>query len=297
MRTPVAAAPRRAAKRAAPRAGPQSVGRIVAILEAAAGARAGVPLADLARLARAPKTSLVGLLAGMVAEGCLVRDEAGRYALGPRVHALATRALAGRELPELLRPVLAALSAATGETAVLGALAPDAELAVYLDRVESSSSIRYAVAVGERRDLYCTAMGKALLAHFDPPRLRRYLKQVPRQRYTAATITGAAELAAELERVRRDGIARSDGERVDDASALAAPVVGDAGAVVAAILVAGPTARMRANHARNEAALRAAAAECSRLVGGAVPAAATGAAVPAGTDPGAPARPGRGPAR
>lgn len=279
MRTPAAApfrgavrrAATRVAPRPAPRAGPQSVGRVFAILDAVAGARAGVPLAELARLASSPKTSLVGLLAGLVAERCLVRDEAGRYALGPRVHALATRALAGRELPELLRPVLTALSAATGETAVLGALAPDADLAVYLDRVESSSSIRYAVAVGERRDLYCTAMGKALLAHFDAQRLKRYMKQVPRQRYTATTITGAAELTAELGRVRREGIARSDGERVEDASALAAPVFGDGGAVVAALLVAGPSERMRANAANNERCLRQAAAEASRLIGGAAP--------------------------
>ena len=253
------------------RSGPQSVGRIFTILDTIAGARTGATLSDLARITDSPKTSLVGLLAGLCAEGCLVRDAAGRYSLGPRIHALAMQAMAGRELAELVRPLLAGLVESTGETAVLGALASDADLAIYLDRVESSSSIRYAVTVGERRDLYCTAMGKALLAYFEPARLKQYLKTTPRRKFTPTTITTAADLLAELARIRKEGIARTNGERVSGASALAAPIVGGDGKVVAALLIAGPSERMRANARRNERLLRQAAAECTRLAGGSAP--------------------------
>ena len=68
-----------------------------------------------------------------------------------------------------------------------------------------------------------------------------------------------------MARVRREGIARSDGERVGWASALAAPIFG---AVAAALLIAGPLERMRANARRNEGLVVAAAAECTRLAGG-----------------------------
>jgi DNA-binding IclR family transcriptional regulator len=255
---------------AAPRrAGPFSVGRILTILESVAGSREGVNLSELARQAGAPKTSLVGLLAGLTAEGCLVRDDVGRYTLGPRFHALALRSMAGRDFVGRARPVLEALVATTGETAVIGALAPDADLAVYLDKVESTDPIRYAVTVGERRELYCTALGKALLAHFAPARLRGYLRDTRRERFTATTLTRAADLERELARVRREGIARTSGERVAWASGLAAPIVDATGSVVAALLIAGPSERMRANAERNETALRRAAAECSRLTGGA----------------------------
>ncbi|MDP6346530.1 MAG: helix-turn-helix domain-containing protein [Alphaproteobacteria bacterium] len=74
------------------RGGPQSVRRILSILESLDGARDGASLADLAGAIGAPKTSLVGLLAGLTAEDCLVRDEAGRYTLGPRFLSLAMRA-------------------------------------------------------------------------------------------------------------------------------------------------------------------------------------------------------------
>ena len=204
-------------------------------------------------------------------EGCLLRDASGRYTLGPRVHALASRTMGGRDLVAQLRPVLQRLVDETGETAVVGALAPDAELAVYLDKVESPNPIRYAVTVGERRELYCTAMGKVLLAHFTAARLRDYLRMTPRERWTATTLTSATDLLAEAARIRREGIGRTNGERVAGASALAAPVFGREGAVPAVLLVAGPTERMRAHARRNEQALRAAAAEASRLAGGDAP--------------------------
>lgn len=271
-RSPVTSALAASAARApTQRTGPQSVGRIFTILDSIAATRVGATLSDLARLTDSPKTSLVGLLAGLSAEGCLVRDAGGRYCLGPRIHALAMQAMAGRELAELARPVLAGLVEATGETAVLGALAPDADLAIYLDRVESSLSIRYAVTVGERRDLYCSAMGKALLAYFEPARLAKYLKSTPREKFTPTTITGSADLLAELARIRRDGIARTDGERVVGASALAAPIFAGDGTVVAALLIAGPSERMRANAKRNAGLLLQAAGACTRLAGGSRP--------------------------
>ncbi|MGO4395816.1 IclR family transcriptional regulator [Variovorax sp. M-6] len=250
------------------RAGPQSVGRIFAILDSVASARAGASLSELARITSSPKTSLVGLLAGLTAEGCLVRDEAGRYFLGGRIHTLAMQALAGRQLSELVRPVLVALSEATGETVVLCGLADDAEVAVYLDKVESSSPLRYAVTVGERRELYCTAMGKALLAYFEPARLKRYLKSTPRKKFTPHTITSVEPLLSEIACVRREGIARSTEERIPGVGALASPIFASDGSVVAALMIAGPVGRMQADAKHNEKLLLQAAAECTRLAGG-----------------------------
>ena len=250
------------------RGGPQSVGRILTILDSLTRVSHGATLTELSESTGAPKTSLVGLLAGLTEEGCLVRDEGGRYFLGARFLSLAMRAIAGREFSSLVRPVLVDLVAATGETAVLGALAPDAEEAIYLDKVESSNPIRYTVAVGERRELYCTAVGKSLLAWFDETRLDAYLKSTSRIQFTDGTITGKRELLAELAKIRSDGVARSFDERVAGACAIAAPIFSADGSVVATLLVAGPTERMKTNIDAHEAALRKAADECTRLAGG-----------------------------
>ena len=256
---------------AAGRAGPQSVGRVFSILESLAGARSGATLTELALKARAPKTSLVGLLAGLAAEGCVERDGDGRYRLGPRFLSLAMQAVSGRDTIELARPFLAGLVEATGETAVLGVLAPDADLAIYLDRIESANPIRYAVTIGERRELHCTAIGKMLLAHFDDDHLARYFKAAPPKRFTASTVTSRVGLLSEIAAIRRDGIARTSDERVIGASGIAAPVFAADGSLVAALLIAGPSERMRANARRNEAVLLRAAAECTALHGGRPP--------------------------
>ncbi|MBT6094775.1 MAG: IclR family transcriptional regulator [Rhodospirillaceae bacterium] len=243
--------------------------RIFAVLEILVAVPKGATLSELAAQAGAPKTSLVGLLAGLIAEGCLVRDRDGRYSLGPRFVSLATRVVAGRELTMVARPILADLMQATGETAVLGAVAPDMELVTYLDKVESDNPIRYAVTVGERRDLYCTAMGKVLLAYFETSRLKRYFKDTKRQQFTETTITTAAGLMSEMKGIRSSGIATTDNERVAGASGVAGPVFSGDGAVVAGVMIAGPSDRMRANAAENEIHVRAAAAACTRLIGGA----------------------------
>ena len=253
------------------RGGPQSVGRIISILDSlanVASAGGGATLSELAVDTGAPKTSLVGLLAGLTAEGCLVRDHSGRYALGPRFISMAMRATAGRELMTTVHPALVGLAESTGETAVLSALAPDADLATYLDKVESTNPIRYAVTVGERRDLYCTAAGKVLLAGFDSARLKAYLKATSRRRYTDTTITSIKDLTAELSRIRESGIARTFDERIKGASGLAAPIYSSEGSIVAALLIAGPTDRMAANGKQNERLLQQAATECTRLAGG-----------------------------
>ena len=280
------------------RTGPQSVGRVFSILESLAGARSGATLTELALKARAPKTSLVGLLAGLAAEGCVERDGDGRYRLGPRFLSLAMQAVSGRDTIELARPFLAGLVEATARWAfefssapsaimrlmelgippylinatVLGVLAPDADLAIYLDRIESANPIRYAVTIGERRELHCTAIGKMLLAHFDDDHLARYFKAAPPKRFTASTVTSRAGLLAEISAIRRDGIARTSDERVIGASGIAAPVYGPDGSLVAALLIAGPSERMRTNARRNEAVLLRAAAECTALHGGRPPA-------------------------
>jgi DNA-binding IclR family transcriptional regulator len=250
-----------------PRTSPQSVSRIFVIMESLAVLPAGATLSELALRTNAPKTSLVGLLSGLTKDGYLTRDASGRYVLGPQFLALAMKAVAGRELVALVRPVLEKLCAETGETAVLGSLAPDTELVTYLDRVESSNPIRYAVAVGERRDLYCTAMGKLLLAYFDEKRLARYLKK-RRTAFTPTTITETAKLKADLLNIRRRGVSRTHDERVEGASGLAAPIFSSGGEVIAAILIAGPSDRIKQNADKIKKLLIQAAEQCTHLIGG-----------------------------
>lgn len=247
---------------------PLSVDRIFAILGYLAVERDGDTLTGIARATRTPKTSLVGLLAGMLKGGYLSRDDRGRYLLGPQMLALSLQVAAKSDLASLARPVLTDLVALTGETVLIGVLAPEGDVAMYIDKVESANPVRYTVSLGERRELYCTAIGKLLLAHLDPRRRDAYLRNVDLRRFTGNTIVTRARLKSELEAIRKEGISRTRSERVAGASAVAVPVFGPDGALVAGITLAGPSDRIEAQHERIEASLRDAGRRAAALIAG-----------------------------
>jgi DNA-binding IclR family transcriptional regulator len=247
---------------------PQSVERIFAVLDHLAVERAGDSLAGIARMAQAPKTSMVGLLAGMLDGGYVSRDEQGRYTLGPRMLSLAMRVTAKTDLTALARPLLTALVERTGETALIGALAPDANVSMYIDKVESANPVRYTVSLGERRELYSTAIGKLLLAHMEKSRREKYLRTETLRAFTPNTITSVRRLRAELDEILRKGISRTNSERVIGASALAVPVMAADGRLVVGITLAGPSERVRDNLKHLEKHLHEAARRLSELVAG-----------------------------
>ena len=211
---------------------------------------------------------MVGLLVGMLATGHLVRDGRGHYTLGPRMYSLSIRVSAGVSLTNLARPLLTELVRRTGETALLGILAPDAEVATYIDKVESHNPVRYTVALGERRELHATAIGKLLLAYMDRPRQNKYFLSHNLVQFTPNTITSVSGLRMELALIVRDGISRTDSERIAGASAVAVPVLDDAGRLIVALALAGPSERMRNGRVALEKELRKTAQSLTELVSG-----------------------------
>ncbi|WP_219414283.1 IclR family transcriptional regulator [Pseudonocardia nigra] len=209
----------------------RTVRRVTSILEAVARQRDGVRLGALAELLDAPKSSVFGLVKGLVADGYL-REQEGTYRLGPAVSALlappATTAL------EVVRPRIQRLRAAFDETVMWCTRVGDS--VVYTDVAESSQLIRYSAPLRTRRPLYPTSSGKCFLAHSAPAALRRYLAEhLPAH--------DVERVRAELDRVRRDGVAFNRGETVPDVSAAAAPVL-VGGHAVGCVAVAGPSARL-----------------------------------------------------
>ena len=246
---------------------PQSVDRIFSILQFLAGHSAGDSLSAIARAAQAPKSSVVSLLAGMVSAGYLTRDDAGRYQVGPVMVSLAMRIVSGTSLPALVRPVLERLALATGETALAGALAPDGDLATYIEKVESTNPVRYTVPLGEQRELYSSAIGKLLLAYMDAEQQTKYLKRRALIAFTPATITSVRALRVELASIRNAGISETRDERVIGASALAAPVFDADGMLVAGLVIAGPSDRMAANRVHNISIVKKEARQLSQFIG------------------------------
>src|SRR4051812_44154372 len=143
--------------------GPRSVLRVMDILHALAAEPDGVTLAKLSEQLRLPKTSVFSLVRALEGGG-YVKSNGGRYTLGDQARRLGASLGQARSLPKSVRPVLEWLAGETGETILLGVLSEDGDEISYVDVIESDKPLRFAVRIGNRRPLYCTAAGKTMLA-------------------------------------------------------------------------------------------------------------------------------------
>lgn len=230
----------------------RTVTRVTTILETVAGSERGLRLNDLAAVLEAPKSSVHGLVRGLVATGYLVEDD-GAYTIGPAIGALIQARRPG--LIEAARPVMEDLERSCGETVALCSLV--GQSVVYLELVESTQRIRYSAPLRERRPLYPTSAGKCFLAHFPERRLASYLENFEAGRREA--------ILQEMAKIRREGVAYNIGETVPDVAAVASPIL-VRGRPVACINVAGPMDRFAGKLSEAGALLKSATSKAAETL-------------------------------
>jgi IclR family transcriptional regulator, acetate operon repressor len=197
-----------------------------------------VALGELAAACGIPKSTASRLLSALERRGLVEQDgQRGRLRPGPAILRVAERGMLERNLVELARPSLDALGAATGETINLAVAASQG--VEHIAQVESTHFLGAGQWLGRPVEYHCTANGKVFLAFGRAP-----MPAPPLRRYTPATITDPARLRGELEAIRRRGFATAVDELETGLAAIAAPVRGARGDVVAALSVSGATLRM-----------------------------------------------------
>jgi IclR family acetate operon transcriptional repressor len=244
-----------------------SVERAFALLDLIAAAPDGLSLSELTAQAPRSKSTTHRYVATLLGLGVVRRDDAGRLRPGLKLLELAAALLEDDDLRATAGPLLADLARHTGETVHLGVLS-EREV-VYIAKIESPHSVRLVSRIGARVPLHCSAMGKALLASLPADELDAALA-APRERRTPNTLTGAAELRAEIERVRTSGIAIDDEENEAGVRCLGAAIAGPAGTAAGAISVSAPAGRMPLERCHELApVVREASAEIGRRLTGA----------------------------
>ena len=121
---------------------------------------------------------------------------------------------------------------------------PGAGGIICLDRVDCLDSIITArTPVGGRFQPHCSAAGRAILAHLPDQEIRAIIKRNGMPRFTSLTIGKYADLMNVLDLTRHQGYASDSGELEIGLSGIAAPVFMRGSDLVAAIGIAGPSAR------------------------------------------------------
>ena len=168
-----------------------------------------------------------------------------RYQLGLKVLELGMAKFQGMELVKEAASYLKELQNQLNETVHL-AILEEGEV-LYLDKRESSQSIRMVSQVGRRLPAHCTGLGKVLLAYLEEEEQEKVIKEKGLFRFTENTITNKKKLKEELSKVREQGFAEDRGEHEKDVRCLAAPIKDHRGTVIAAVSLAVPAFRMNAS--------------------------------------------------
>src|SRR3954451_1068728 len=201
------------------------VDKSVAILAAVAAAPRA--LADLVDSTMLPRATAHRLAVALEVHRLLARDADGRFVLGPRVGELAGA------LPDPLvtaaGPGLAWVRDECGESAQL--YRRDGAERVCVAAAERTHGLRTTVPVGSRLPLTAGSGAQVMCAWSDPASI--------------AEVLPAAEFTEKsLAEVRRRGWAQSVGQREAGVASVSAPVLGDAGELLAAISISGPIERL-----------------------------------------------------
>jgi len=193
--------------------------RVLAILAVFERSLAPRSLTDIAQESGLPLSTTHRLVKELEEWDALQRDANGRYQVGIRLWELGQHA--GRQVREIVRPLLQDLYSLTQETVHI-AIREQTDV-LYIDRVYGTRRVPQASRVGGRLPLHATAVGKAILA-FEEEWVREAILSQPLEGRTPETLVDPAKLRAELVVVRERGYATTrDQVRVGTAS-IAVPV-------------------------------------------------------------------------
>jgi DNA-binding IclR family transcriptional regulator len=247
--------------------GLSSVRNAARLMKAFLSREESIGVSELARRLKLGKSTVHRLLTTLATEGLIEQDgRTGGYRLGIVVFELGEAVRVHLDLHAAAGPVLASLREQTGESSQVGVL--DGHEVVYVDRLESSQSLRLFTETGRRVPSFATSSGKVLLAHLPPERLDAVLATMPLAALTEQTITDPTDLRAELDRVRRRGWAEAVNEREVGVASVAAPIRDSHGTVIAAVSIGAPVMRLGPTRRRELGALIAEAGEAiSRRLG------------------------------
>jgi IclR family pca regulon transcriptional regulator len=221
----------------------QSLERGLAVIRAFGADDPELTLSDVARRTGLTRAAARRFLLTLTDLG-YVRTDGKQFALTPRVLDLGYAFLSSLTLPEVAEPHLERLAAELRESSSVSVL--DGDDIVYVGRVPTSRIMRVAINVGTRFPAYATSMGRVLLAGLPDAQRRAYLERAEIKPLTARAIDNAADLAAELDRVRGQGWALVDQELEEGLRSIAAPIHDAGGRTIAAVNVSAHASRVSA---------------------------------------------------
>lgn len=171
-----------------------------------------------------------------------LQQTADGYRLGLRFLDLGESARRDRTIYQVATDEVDRLAKQTGEHANL--MIEEGGRGIFVYKATGENAVTVDTYPGMVVPLHTTALGKTILAHTERERVDEIVERHGLTGVTENTITSRDALEESLERIRDDGFARDDEERIEGMRCIAAPIVDDGG-VVAAVSASGPVTRFQ----------------------------------------------------
>jgi len=213
----------------------------------------GLTAKQVASLSRLPVSTVHRFLVNLERANFLNCGTDGIYHLGTACFAVGQAALGQLDVRRLSFGYLQELNYQTRETIHL--TVRHGTSAVYVEKLDSPEPLRIHSRIGVSVPLYCTAVGKIMLAYLPKDEQETVLQQIELSRRTPNTVGSLQELRAELYRVHKNGYACDMEENELHIRCIAAPIRDHSGAVHASLSITAPAVRMPVNRLRQLAPL------------------------------------------
>ncbi len=235
------------------KSGVQSVERIFALIEHLAAHPGGASLQQLAQDTALAKSTVHRLLGSLVSLGYAEQDAVtGHYRLTLKMFELSSGIVNSMDIMSVAKAHLERLAQRTGEAVHL--VIRDRRDIVYIYKTESGP-MRMSSRVGLRSPLYCTGVGKAILATLPPEEVARIWTESRPRKLTGRTVADLPHLQAQLDEVRANGYAIDDEENELGVRCVAVAIPGADGRAESAFSISGLTPYMTPERIRRIAAM------------------------------------------
>ena len=214
--------------------GVRSIQRALGILSLLSEDRPLIAIRDIVAATGLAKTTVIRIVQTLEQSGLLWATSSG-YMAGPVLWRWAHLARRSWELPPETQRMMRELAARERET-VNVYVARDI-VRVCIAQQESPQPLRHVVHVGDELPLWAGASAKVLLRGASPAMVERVARSSP---FGEGHVRRMQEW---IDEAAQQGYAVSHGEREAGLSAVAVPILGRSGTVVAALTLSGPTVR------------------------------------------------------
>lgn len=224
--------------------GDKSFNKLFALIQAIADSADGMTGKDAARIAGLSVSTAFRMLKFLTDRSYLFHEH-GRYMLGSGLIGLGLRAREQNPLHRIAHPMLVKLAAQTFETVHLAVLR--GHEICYYDKVEGGRNVRMGSLIGSLAPVYCTGVGKAILAFLPSSRQDEILAGLRPKRFTRTTLTGLKMIREELKKIVQRGYAVDDCEHEPGVFCIAAPILNIYGCAIAGISISGSDRHLRSH--------------------------------------------------